>query len=424
MARAVYSHGVDLGAAAVAAALAVGLVTVPPERYESVIARTEIAAVQLHAAVTTQLAAVANAAPEHVVEQTVFAAGVLPVNAASASAAAENVLTTLGRTVLKALGVLVAPLWWLGFPITYPLYLQVQRLMHPQVANIGSIFDLMGWFIAPGTIANSVFGPPPAASAAADAEPAEADTAGVAPDGDTLEAAAPAIAAGSAAAVDPVSAGSTAAAAAAATGGDLLTTVGRTIATIAGLALAPFWYLGFPITIPLTLLAVNLAMPPYPDDAMGVGAQVRAIGAIVGWFGLPFALPSFLFPTAEEAAEAPAQARSAAAATDPNMAEPQQTSPAATIEADPETVRPTRRWTTRPAPAQTHPAESATTARQSGAVEATPDATDPGEGATAVDAADAATIEPTSPAPPAKGAAQHRADRGSAGAQGGRSGSD
>lgn len=50
----------NFGAAATAAIVGLGLVTVPPDRYESFVARTEVAAVHLQAAVATQMSALAN----------------------------------------------------------------------------------------------------------------------------------------------------------------------------------------------------------------------------------------------------------------------------------------------------------------------------------------------------------------------------
>lgn len=98
---------------------------------------------------------------------------------------------------------------------------------------------------------------------------------------------------------------------AAATGdfADTLTTLGRTVATVAGWALAPIWYLAFPITTTLWDVAISQLFPNYPK-LLGIPffAQFPT-----SWF-VPFLLPSILFPTVTSptAASLPAAARSAA----------------------------------------------------------------------------------------------------------------
>lgn len=108
------SHYVHVGTTATAAIVALGLVTVPPARYDSVIARTEFAAVQLQAAaVSTAVAAVENNLPHSAAAS------------ASTATAAPQAAATSPSDILAGIGdvafyVAFAALWWLAFPVTIP----------------------------------------------------------------------------------------------------------------------------------------------------------------------------------------------------------------------------------------------------------------------------------------------------------------
>ena len=114
-----------------AAVVTLGVVTSPPERHDSVVARTEFALVQLQAAVATEISAVANTA-SRAVDTTIGAGANTTPQAATAvptaSATADDLLGLLGGLALSAalivspvIGIVLAPLWWVAFPITYPL---------------------------------------------------------------------------------------------------------------------------------------------------------------------------------------------------------------------------------------------------------------------------------------------------------------
>ena len=104
-----------VGATATAVIVALSLVTVPSERYDSVIARTEFAAVQLQAAVSTQIASLAGAAV------TAAASAATPAAPQASATQAEN--DTLKIIATAAISLVVAPLWYLAFPVTLPLTL-------------------------------------------------------------------------------------------------------------------------------------------------------------------------------------------------------------------------------------------------------------------------------------------------------------
>jgi hypothetical protein len=116
------SHYVHVGATATAAIVALGLVTVPPARYDSMTARTEFAAVQLKAAVSTEVVALANTLPIGRPAGLSDAAAVAPLSPQAAATSDSNVWT-LETVAIVALAIVGTPLWWLGFPVTLPLSL-------------------------------------------------------------------------------------------------------------------------------------------------------------------------------------------------------------------------------------------------------------------------------------------------------------
>lgn len=111
------SH-VIAGAFATSAVVAVGLVTMPPERSGFMLPRSQFAAVQLSAAVSTEVAAVVDSSPRIAVSEPSAAAAInLPAKQAAA-VTAQNLLQTLA---IGALAIVGAPVWWVAFPVTIPL---------------------------------------------------------------------------------------------------------------------------------------------------------------------------------------------------------------------------------------------------------------------------------------------------------------
>jgi len=281
----------SIAAAASAAVVTFGLVTVPPERYDSMIIRTEMAAVQLQTAVSTQVAAIMNTAVADASAAS-WTTGTLTPSASAAAAAATSggdFLASLGRSVLNIVGALLAPVWWAAFPITYQIYLSAQQRAAAPAVYLPNIFTTFGWFWAPLSLGQSVFPestPTPAIAAATSSLGAEAP---VNPVVEGLDLAAPAV-------DTPTTSGTVRAAAT--NGSDILATIGSVAATIVGILLAPLWYLSFPITFPLTVASVNAAIPSYPGYDYGIGSIQRAFGAVFGWLGFPFLISSTLFPQA------------------------------------------------------------------------------------------------------------------------------
>ena len=137
----VRSQYANIGATASAAIVAFGLVTVPPDRYDSVIARTEFAAVQLQAVVATEVAAIGNAAPRGAATSRLSAASIAsPVSVQASAISPTDALTVLATA---ALGIIATPLWWLAFPVTLPIS-----------------FILAAQFAQTNTAVSSIFGAP------------------------------------------------------------------------------------------------------------------------------------------------------------------------------------------------------------------------------------------------------------------------
>lgn len=281
----------SIGTVASAAVVTFGLVTVPPERYDSMIIRTEMAAVQLQTAVSTQVAAIMNTAVADASTGSWTTGGLTPSAAAAAAATSGgDFLASLGRSFLNIVGALLAPVWWAAFPITYSIYLSAQQRAAAPAVYLANIFTTFGWFFAPLSLGQSVFPestPTPGVAAAASSLGAE--TAPANPVVEGLDLAAPAVDA-------PTTSGTVRAAAT--NGSDILATIGSVAATIVGILLAPLWYLSFPITFPLTVARVNAAIPSYPGYDYGIGSIQRVFGAVFGWLGFPFLISSTLFPQA------------------------------------------------------------------------------------------------------------------------------
>ena len=133
---------VHVGAAATAAIVALGLVTVPPQPHESLIARTEFAAVQLQAAISTHVVAVVEdlahsaAAADSIAPAASQAAPTAQVSAGPSAAATDDpaaIPRTIARIALTAVGLAISPLWYLGFPVTIPLMFVVANSAFPTV---------------------------------------------------------------------------------------------------------------------------------------------------------------------------------------------------------------------------------------------------------------------------------------------------
>lgn len=144
----VRSQYVNVGATASAAIFAFGLVTVPAEGHDSVNVRIEFAAVQLQSAVADQISAVVNYAP--------YAAAETPElqvtkAAATAGDALSSAFSTVGRDLLLFVGTVLLPIWWVGLPITYPLYNFVYQYQNPGSGSFQSLI-LAAWLVAPLTV--------------------------------------------------------------------------------------------------------------------------------------------------------------------------------------------------------------------------------------------------------------------------------
>lgn len=148
----VRSQYVNVGATASAAILAFGLVTVPAEGHDSVNVRIEFAAVQLQSAVADQISAVVNYAPYAGAETPELQ---VTKAAATAGDALSISLSTVGRNLLLFVGTVLLPIWWVGFPITYPLYKLVWDIQNPGIYNPPP-FDFLGWGIAPYSVLDNL----------------------------------------------------------------------------------------------------------------------------------------------------------------------------------------------------------------------------------------------------------------------------
>ena len=113
--------------------------------------------------------------------------------------------------------------------------------------------------------------------------------------------------------VDPVPTLLSAAATPTTAGGGVLTSVGRAVLTVTGIVLSPLWYLAFPVTLPITIAAVNAGIPLNSGD-FGVSTFMRFFGYVLGWISFPFSLASLVFPTLTTSTATPAASTRAAAA--------------------------------------------------------------------------------------------------------------
>ena len=297
------SSYVHVGATASATIVALGLVTVPPERYDSVVARTEFAAVQLQAVVATQVAALVNTAPNDgtvAADPSAFTGNSALTPSAAATAAASTVgdaLTSVGRIALNALGTLLSPIWWLAFPIT----LQLKSLYGSSYTGIpilNVIQDFYNWLGFPSRLGEYFF---PSSTPVVAAATREAASAMVTPESDASEALSlsdtsvtttePA-----ATAIDAVAAFE-AARASAIGGGDFLASLGRLAFNVVGALLAPIWWLGFPVTFELKSTWGYVESLSWAGLTPPLFALQESFSNIAKWFNFPFRLGESLFPS-------------------------------------------------------------------------------------------------------------------------------
>lgn len=111
----------------------------------------------------------------------------------------------------------------------------------------------------------------------------------------------------------------TAAATAAATGpAEIVKTIARGVLTAVGVVALPFWWLAFPITMPLTWSIVNTVYPiAVKEGDYGISGFQQAFAFAFGWGFGPLALVFFAFPPTTPETPAPAQAVARAVATAP-----------------------------------------------------------------------------------------------------------
>lgn len=118
------------GAAAATALVALGLVVVPPDKASPVVLRTEVAAVQLQAAVETQVSGIVNSVPAAAIES------VGPQATLTTEGTASNPFTDLVGTVLRfAIGGALL----LGTPIFLPVAVIASPIVNPYVC-LASMF--------------------------------------------------------------------------------------------------------------------------------------------------------------------------------------------------------------------------------------------------------------------------------------------
>ena len=312
----------NIGAVATASVLALGLVTASPERYEPVITRTEFAAIQLQAAVSTQVATLANAAATTTTPS--GAATASAVGSASPQASATAGTDAVTAIATAAIALAATPLWYLAFPVTLPLsviggiaffnFLNALPLGFGgggqgdpiTLSLIGALLGLGAFAVGPPALAvgalSSLFSPSSVSAAAALPSPSAAVAPGTTPESNTVgeQADGPASSVPPVAAIasepnsplttDAVSAAATATATSA---DDLLSAVGRVALNVVGALLSPVWYLAFPITQGLgSLYGYN---PPFLDPS-GIFSAFNTLSNFGKWLSFPFRLGEVVFP--------------------------------------------------------------------------------------------------------------------------------
>lgn len=160
-------------AAAASVITTIGLVGVPQQEVGGASARVEVAAVHLDAVLAAEVSAIVLSVPEN------DSAATIPVPDArtiqevvdAAVSGIAGVLTVIGRTVLDAVGFVIAPLWWLAVPVTYGIDLETRR-RQSSGPYIATIIDAAGWLVAPFNLGTVIFGRAGSNPAASTPEPA------------------------------------------------------------------------------------------------------------------------------------------------------------------------------------------------------------------------------------------------------------
>lgn len=338
MTRSVRLQYVNVGAAATATVVALGLVSLPPERHASAIARTEVAAVQLQAAVSTQIATLVHASAASTPSAAETTA---PANPQASATGDTDALTAIATA---AIAIAAAPLWYLAFPVTLPLsviggiallnFLDGLPLGfggggqgNPiTLSLIGALLGLGAFVVGPPALAisavSSLFNAPATPAAAALPSARSAVGPAAAPDSNTVEE--PTDAAG--ASVTPAVASApdspptadtvrAAANAAATSGDDPLSSIARAALNVVGTLLSPIWFLAFPITLPFAAQLYHQRNPVYNPIAF-----VNVWGTLTTWTQFPANLGSYLFPSSSDTATAAATTRATASAVDTALA--------------------------------------------------------------------------------------------------------
>ncbi|MDQ1307522.1 MAG: hypothetical protein QG671_3355 [Actinomycetota bacterium] len=357
------SQYANIGAAGTAAVMALTLVSVPPGHAGSLAARPEVAAVQLQAAVATEVAALMNsslqAAAVGIDSATtpVASAGdavIAPLASTADATAVDDVLTSIGRVALTVAGTVLSPIWYLAFPITMGLG-SLWGYMNPinRADVVGAIFfltsaiNIFSWLSFPFRLGEVVFPPNiPETGATRSAATVhtidpEAPTTGLPLTSDSVDVQDPS-----------VNTMNTVAALAASTStptdiDDALRSVGRVVFNIAGTLLSPIWYLAAPITAQLGSLW-GYVEPLLLDPLLGV-TFAQSMANVMKWMSFPFRLGEVLFPpnAPETAATRPAATVQAVSSNTEVTAAGGTSGPAtAADETKPSTPQPTRQRST------------------------------------------------------------------------------
>ena len=306
-----------VGALATAALVALGIVTAPLGPPASAITHTEVAAIQLQAAVSTHIATLVNASAASAPSA---AEMIAPVGPQASATGGTDALTQIATA---AIAIAAAPLWYLAFPVTLPLSV-IGGIAFLNFLNglplgfggggqgdpitlslIGALLGLGAFIVGPPALAigavSSLFNASamPAASILSSESAAVGPT--TTPDSNTVgaqpDALRPSVTYNGSSVPDssPTTTTALTAANAAATGGnDPLTSLGRGLLNLVGPVLAPIWWVALPITFQLYLNARQKAIATSAIDYLG-------------WFGAPFSLGNLFFPESTPAPTASAE---------------------------------------------------------------------------------------------------------------------
>lgn len=364
------SRYATVGAAATAAVMALGLVSVTPAPGGPLAARTEVFAVHLPAAIATEVSALVNSAPHTAavgIDTAVTTAQLSgdAVTALATSAAAttvDDIVSSVGRVVLNVAGTVLSPIWYLAFPITQGLpslqslygYIPPFPDFSGIFAAVNTISNFFKWLSFPFRLGDVVF--PTITPASASARPAatvhtnnpEALATGLGAASDAVDLQDP-----SAQTVNS-DAASAATRAAATSTDDVLSSIGRVAFNIAGTLFSPIWYLAFPVTAQLGSLW-GYVEPILADPLLGL-TLMMSLANVSRWLYFPFRLGEVLFPPS-----APEAAATRPAAT---------FNPAIDISVEPVTDPASAAETTKPGASESTRQRSTTAARRPAAIAA------------------------------------------------------